>query len=226
MTDITSATPQEHAAAVDPATGEEARSRFSDFRSFLRSWAASPLRIASIAPSSPALARLMTCEINPSDGLILELGASTGAFTASLRERDIPESNLTLVESEPSFLKILQRRFPTARLLPMDASEISTRPPLSPGSAGAVVSGLPLLTMPLHKTMRVLAGAFDCLREGGNFYQFTYAHVCPVDRAILGRLGLKATRIGSTILNFPPASVYRISRRGSFRRHARTRTAN
>lgn len=226
MTDITSATPQEHPAAVDPATGEEARSRFSDLQSFLRSWAANPLRIASIAPSRPALSNLMTGEISPSDGLILELEASTGAITASLRERGVPESNLSLVESEPGFLKILGRRFPSARLLSMDASEISTRSSLSPGSAEAVVRGLPLLTMPLRRTMRVLAGAFDCLGEGGNFHQFTYARVCPVDRAILDRLGLKATRIGSTILNFPPASVYRISRRGSFRLHARSRTAD
>jgi phosphatidylethanolamine/phosphatidyl-N-methylethanolamine N-methyltransferase len=34
-----------------------------------------------------------------------------------------------------------------------------------------------------------------------------------VPRPILDRLGLKATRIGGTVRNLPPASVYRISRR-------------
>ena len=50
------------------------------------------------------------------------------------------------------------------------------------------------------------------MRPGGAFYQFTYGPRCPVPRPILDRLGLKATRIGGTVRNIPPAGVYRISR--------------
>ena len=51
------------------------------------------------------------------------------------------------------------------------------------------------------------------MRPTGSFYQFTYGPRCPVPRPILDRLGLKATRVGGTIRNIPPASVYRITRR-------------
>jgi len=35
---------------------------------------------------------------------------------------------------------------------------------------------------------------------------------CPVSRALLGELGLKANCMGRVLLNVPPASVYRFTR--------------
>jgi len=61
--------------------------------------------------------------------------------------------------------------------------------------------------------MAILSGAFGHLRAGGAFYQFTYGPRCPVPRPILERLGLKASVVGKTLLNAPPATVYRIARR-------------
>ncbi len=78
---------------------------------------------------------------------------------------------------------------------------------------GAAISGLPLLSMPASKVMRILEGTFRFLDDGGSLYQFTYGWRCPVHAKILDRLGLDAVRIGATMLNFPPAGVYRISRR-------------
>ncbi len=78
---------------------------------------------------------------------------------------------------------------------------------------GAVVSGLPLLSMSPRKITAILAGAFTYMRPGGAFYQFTYGPRCPVPRPILDRMGLKATHIGGTMRNLPPAAVYKISRR-------------
>ncbi|MDR8269479.1 phospholipid methyltransferase, partial [Acinetobacter baumannii] len=51
------------------------------------------------------------------------------------------------------------------------------------------------------------------LRVDGRFYQFTYGPHCPVPRRVLARLGLQARRIGFTLANLPPASVFRIERR-------------
>jgi phospholipid N-methyltransferase len=51
------------------------------------------------------------------------------------------------------------------------------------------------------------------MRPTASFYQFTYGPRCPVPRPILDRLGLKAVRIGGTVRNIPPASVYRITQR-------------
>ena len=66
--------------------------------------------------------------------------------------------------------------------------------------------------MPPEKIAAIVGGAFATMKPGGSFYQFTYGPRCPVPRLILDRLGLKATRVGGTVRNIPPAGVYRISR--------------
>ena len=185
----------------------------SDHVRFFRSWVASPLRTAAVAPSSDSLARLMTQEITAATGPVLELGPGTGVFTRALLGRGVAESDLTLVEYGSDFARLLDFRFGRARVLWMDASQLSRHTLYPDAVVGAVVSGLPLLSMPPRKVYAILAGAFGYIRPSGAFYEFTYGPRCPVPRAILDRLGLKATRIGGTIRNIPPAAVYRISRR-------------
>jgi phospholipid N-methyltransferase len=75
------------------------------------------------------------------------------------------------------------------------------------------VSGLPLLNFTPTKVMAILTAAFSKLRDGGSFYQFTYGTQCPLSKAQLDELGLQATCMGRVLLNIPPASVYRITRR-------------
>ena len=94
-----------------------------------------------------------------------------------------------------------------------DAARIAGLELYEPGSVGAVVSGLPLLSMSPRKIMGVLIDAFHYLREDGAFYQFTYGPRCPVPKQILERLGLQQKRIGRTLRNLPPATVYRITRK-------------
>ena len=95
----------------------------------------------------------------------------------------------------------------------MDATRLGKVTLFDGEKAGAVISGLPVLAMPVRSVMLILHGAFHHLREGGAFYQFTYGPVCPIKRAILDRLGLEAKRIGGAMINLPPASVYRVTRR-------------
>jgi phosphatidylethanolamine/phosphatidyl-N-methylethanolamine N-methyltransferase len=189
---------------------------YSDFFRFFRSWVADPLRVGAVAPSGDSLSRLMTKEIFPSDGPVLELGAGIGTFTRALLARGIRESDLTLVEYGSDFMRVLQRRFPQARVLWMDASQLANYDLFPGATVGAVVSGLPLLSMSPRKVMSILSGAFSHVRPAGSFYQFTYGPRCPVPRPILDRLGLKAARIGGTVRNIPPAAVYRITRRQPF----------
>jgi phospholipid N-methyltransferase len=169
--------------------------------------------VAAVAPSGDSLARLMTKQIDPSDGPVLELGAGTGVFTRALVARGVRECDLTLVEYGSDFMRVLQHRFPQARVLWMDASQLGSYDLFLGANVGAVVSGLPLLTMSPRKVMSILSGAFSHMRSTGSFYQFTYGPRCPVPRPILDRLGLKAVRLGGTVRNIPPASVYRITRR-------------
>lgn len=183
-----------------------------DFLSFLRAWIADPWRVAAIAPSGQTLARLITSEIKPSDGPVIELGPGTGVFTKAILQRGVAEVDMLLIEYGSDFMRLLQQRFPNARVLWMDAAQLAQYDHFM-APAGAVVSGLPLLSMSPRKVMAILTGAFRHMKDGGTFYQFTYGMSCPVPRPILDRLGLKASLVGRTALNVPPASVYRIRRR-------------
>ncbi|WP_435103198.1 class I SAM-dependent methyltransferase [Arhodomonas sp. AD133] len=185
----------------------------TDIRSFLRAWIANPARIGAIAPSGAMLAALITREISPGNGPVLELGPGTGTFTRALLERGVPESDLTLVEFSPQFARLLHQRFPAANIRRMDAARLTRAKLFEDAPCSAVVSGLPLLSLPPRKVFAILTGAFSYLQPGGTFYQFTYGPRCPVRRRILDRLGLTSTRIGEALLNVPPAAVYRISRR-------------
>lgn len=184
----------------------------SDFVRFFRSWVSNPMRVAAVAPSGERLARLMTQEIEPLDGPILELGPGTGVFTRALLARGIPESALTLVEFGEEFAVRLRGRFPEARVVQMDAAQLGQCGLFEDAPFGAVISGLPLLSMPPAKIVDIVGGAFETMKPGGAFYQFTYGPRCPIPRPILESLGLKGTRIGGTVRNIPPAGVYRISR--------------
>lgn len=188
----------------------------ADFFQFFRSYLSNPWQVSAIAPSGQSLARLMTQEIVPGSGPVIELGPGTGIFTKALLRRGVAERDLLLIEYGSDFVRLLQERFPRARVLWMDARQLAQYEPFT-APAAAVVSGLPLLSMSPRKVIAILTGTFRHMREGGTFYQFTYGPRCPVPRPILDRLGLKASLVGRTALNIPPASVYRIRRRPQLR---------
>ena len=89
----------------------------NDFLSFFLSWMSAPRRVGAIAPSGAALADLITREITASTGPVLELGPGTGAFTYKLLKRGVRQQDLTLIEYGSDFMKLLQMRFPNARVL-------------------------------------------------------------------------------------------------------------
>ncbi|WP_082070366.1 rRNA adenine N-6-methyltransferase family protein [Bradyrhizobium sp. LTSP885] len=184
-----------------------------DFLSFFTAWMAAPGRVGAIAPSGAALAELITRDITANTGPVLELGPGTGAFTYQLLKRGLRQQDLTLVEYGSDFMRLLQLRFPGARVLWMDAGRLASERLFEGAPVGAVVSGLPLLNMSPRKVISIVGGAFSYLRPGGAFYQFTYGMRCPVRRPILDRLGLRATLVDRAILNMPPAAVYRLTRR-------------
>ena len=178
---------------------------------FFRALACSPRAVGAVTPSGANLASLITSEITAASGPVLELGPGTGVFTKALLERGVRESDLTLIEYGSDFMRLLQTRFPRARVLWMDAAWMASHE-LFEHPLGAVVSGLPLLNFAPKKVAAILSAAFSNLRDDGSFYQFTYGMQCPVSKAQLDELGLKASCMGRVLLNIPPASVYRITR--------------
>lgn len=178
---------------------------------FFSALLAEPRKIGAVVPSGGRLARLMTSEIEPSAGKVLELGPGTGVFTEALLKRGLPARDLTLVELETRFIAPLQQRFPDVTILQRDARELAACK-AEIGPQAAIVSGLPFRNMPLEVIAAVIGCGFSLLERGGAFYQFTYGQSCSVPPDVLEVLGLQAERLGRVRLNIPPASVFRISR--------------
>lgn len=188
----------------------------NDSVTFLRAWLRAPRSIGAVMPSGSALAKLMTDHVSQLGGPVIELGPGTGVLTRALLARGVLPHQLRLIEADPHFAEALSRRYPHVTTLRMDAAELGRTGPLFGAElACAVVSGLPLLSMPAGQVEAIIQGVFERqLRHDGMFYQFTYGPHCPLPTALLNRLGLQARRVGSALLNLPPAAVYCISRRG------------
>ncbi|WP_184674006.1 phospholipid methyltransferase [Rhodanobacter sp. A1T4] len=187
----------------------------SDTFSFWRAWLRAPRSVGAVVPSGPSLARLMTRHVNHRHGPVIELGPGTGVFTRALLAGGLPTHRLALVEADPVFADALTQRYPEARVLRMDAAQLGeTLPLFGDERASAVISGLPLLSMPPEQVAAIIRGVFEQqLHADGALYQFTYGTRCPLPRQLLDQLDLEAVRIGSVLFNLPPATVYRIGRR-------------
>lgn len=179
---------------------------------FGREWLRAPLLVGAVAPSSAALARAMTAGMSAADGPVIELGPGTGVFTSALLECGILPGQIAAFEASERFAAALALRHPEVTVIGADAARVRHLTPFGPAGAATVICGLPLLSMPPAKVLRILAGCFAALRPGGAFRLFTYGSRCPVSEAVRERLGLVARRTAFVALNIPPASVYSLER--------------
>lgn len=200
--------------------------RFGDEARFIKSWLENPATTGAVSPSSPFLARAMAAQVDPSlPGPIVELGPGTGPVTQALIRRGIAPERLVLVEFDASFCKLLERRFPGARVVHGDAFSLSkTLAGVLEGPAAAIVSSLPLLNTPEPRRLALLAEAFRLMAPDGVFVQFTYGVLSPIPcRSKRGRARLfKADSSAPIWLNLPPARVWTYCRRSAARPQQRS----
>jgi phosphatidylethanolamine/phosphatidyl-N-methylethanolamine N-methyltransferase len=179
---------------------------------FLSEMLRRPGRTAAVMPSSRALARMMTHEIGAQSGGVVELGGGTGKITEAILARGIAPACLAIYETNPVFAGILRRRFPGVQVIESDARTVAGAPL---ADIVAVISGLPLLSIPTRIQHQIVAGAFNCMRPGGIFVQFTYhGWRPPVDREVREALGLTWTASPWVLGNLPPARVYTFRKAG------------
>jgi len=182
----------------------------TDLSLFLNQVASRPREVVALAPSSRALARRMAEAVPDGPGVVVELGAGTGKITAALLDAGVPVEAVHSFEINPAFCDHLERAHPRLRVY-RDRAENLGRHGIA--DVKAVVSGLPLLSMDQEIQRRIVGGAFDLLRPGGLFIQFTYGPVPPVRKAIRDELSLGWTRSETIWGNLPPATSYSFYRR-------------
>jgi phosphatidylethanolamine/phosphatidyl-N-methylethanolamine N-methyltransferase len=192
--------------------------RVTDVRSRIReggllwaAWLRAPRRVGAVLPSSEQLAAVMAREVPIGCGPVVELGGGTGSITAALLQAGVDPGDLFVVERDPRLAAGLRRRFPQCQILCGDALRLrdllhdnGVRDPVA-----AVISSLPLLSMPPADRARLLREVSRLIAGRGAMIQFTYGPRCPVSERTLSRGNVKAWRIARVWRNLPPASVWR-----------------
>lgn len=179
---------------------------------FFKRWMANPLVMASIVPSSASLARAIARNVRrETDELVVEFGGGTGSVTRTLLESGVPAPRLFSVEIDPLLAAYLRREFSDVHILEGDVRNIREMlPPLVVGKIGTVVVGIPMVLLPWEAQREIVDEIFAIMPKGRHFLAFTYSVGAPLKYK---ELGLNVRRVGFTLANAPPASVWAFTKR-------------
>lgn len=182
---------------------------------FLSRLASAPRQIGAVAPSGRRLGWAMAAELPDEYQVCVELGGGTGSLTRALLSAGLPRENLIVVERDPRLAAHLRKRFRGVRVIRGEAQELTTLLRAEGiGPVDAIVSGLPLRSLPRHVGSAIAAESFAALREGGVFIQFTYWLLPPVPRVAAAKLSIEGAARSRVWRNLPPATVWRYRRAG------------
>jgi len=176
-------------------------------RLFVQELAARPGAVGAICPSSRYLAAHMARQVPLDGGLVVELGGGTGAITQALLAHGVRPADLLVVEHSSAFVQRLRNRFSHLDIVQGDAADLARLVP--PGrKISAIVSSLPLCSLPPAKTRAILRQWQELLAPEGRAIQFTYSLRTPE-----WRRHLPASRTHSKIVwaNLPPANIMTFS---------------
>ena len=181
---------------------------------FVRQAATRWRETGAVVPSTRRLARKMSQSVGPLDPhqVIIELGPGTGVCTRELLQA-YPSNPLVAVEMNEQFATELRRSLPGVLVLRGDASNLAdllTQADIDPASVGAVVSGLPLLSLPADTTRAIIAAVSAVLPPGRPFVQFTYS-THAFRRLDMGAFEAQPRK--RVWMNLPPATVIPFTRR-------------
>lgn len=144
------------------------------FLRFAREFVTHPRSTGAICPSSPYLAQRMAALVPAGPGKVIELGPGMGAVTEALLQRGVKPEDLILVERSTRLASQLKRRFPGVRVIQGDAAHLSDLLGPSARDARAIVSSLPLRSLPAQTVQAILGQLGRIANPGTVFIQFTY----------------------------------------------------
>ncbi len=184
---------------------------------FLKRWLRRPLAMGAVVPSGRLLAEAMAettkAALAGRPGHVVELGAGTGEVTKALLAAGLAPERLALVERDPELARFLRGHFPGPRIIEGDAARLPrllADHEVTP--VAAIVSSLPLLSLPAGIVQSIVGGVFEALPRGAALVQFTYGPTPPVPRAVRERLHLDGAHGKRIWRNVPPAVVWTFTR--------------
>ena len=182
----------------------DVRLRLSSALALWRELLRHPASVGAVLPSSPWLAQAIAAAVPlDSQALIVEIGAGTGAVTQALLARGIVPSRLIVVERSAKLCKLLRRRFPYLTVVQGDAAELIRW--VGPQDAVcAIVSSLPLRSLPDATVTAIAAQMHELLATDGMLVQFTYGWL---GASPLQTLGFERYKASWEWRNIPPARI-------------------
>lgn len=177
---------------------------------FARELFRGPGLVGAVCPSSTRLAQRMAAHVPPAGkGLVVELGAGTGVVTQALLDRGIAPDRLAVIERSPAFVRHLRARFPELSVILGSAAELADLLDHT-GPIDAIVSSLPLRTLPADDVTTIVGHWRHLLAADGVAVQYTY------DLRDCGRLATHGFAVRANEIvwgNLPPARVLAFERR-------------
>jgi phosphatidylethanolamine/phosphatidyl-N-methylethanolamine N-methyltransferase len=132
---------------------------------FFRQWLRSPKSMGAVIPSSRVLARAVTEAVSWAPGEhVIELGAGTGAISQGLIDAGLPPDALMMIELDRQLFDYLRTRFPAVRVVNGDATRlVDIVRQLGITRVSTIISGLPMVTMPLAFQRAIIEQSFEVL---------------------------------------------------------------
>ena len=182
----------------------------NDFFLFLGKFCRHGTKIASLAPSSPWLARATLRDVDWERArVVVELGAGTGPITRVIAAKARPETRVIVLERDADFARLLRERF--GHLANFDVVEGDVRDLATLlrdrgiGQVDAVISGLPVPSFPRDLQLDLFRVVRSVLAPGGQYCQITEI---PWVYQGLYRRFFDEVRFVFEPRNFPPAGAY------------------
>jgi phospholipid N-methyltransferase len=179
---------------------------------FLQAFLKNPLKVGSIAPSSPELAQQMVEGIRPTnESVVLELGVGTGAITKFLQEIVPYRESYLGIEIDKTLVKLLKGNFPALKIVRGNACDaFSIYQKTGFGKVGYIICCLPFVSLPNDVGDKILLEIDKFMEQGCVFRTLQYAHGYYFPSAIKLREHMrdrygKARKSPLVVKNVPPA---------------------
>lgn len=176
-----------------------------EYFDFLKGLWSNPRAVSSPTPSSAVLADAIAAQVDPrTPGMLIELGAGTGAITRALLARGFSPERIIAIEYEPVLADAIRKRFPEVHVICGDAFQLDSLLPRQL-IISAVVSGLPMLNFSQQRRQSLLSYALARQAADKRFIQLSYSWVPPIQPAS------PDVTVSSRLIwrNLPPAHVWR-----------------
>jgi len=180
---------------------------------WLKNWIKYPLVLGAILPTQKFASNIMTSEIDNSSKLVVELGSGTGGITNSIVDKEIDGNEIVLVEINKEFCKILELKFPKAKIFCEDAITFFEKfPKRFNREIDIIISAIPLVSLDKKSKEKICDLSVKNLKEKGKFFQITYFIRCPFPKNLIVKHKLKKELKGFTLFNVPPAFIWKLSK--------------